>query len=115
MKRKNKLEKRELKRLKRAKMAEQSIYPVENPYDSKEAALEDSYLLMPAWEKHYGKLPEDFTPPLFEQDAEGFKMAAWVATYRDMLLDKYGTMEIVEPRVKFIFSFLTNSMLEKSF
>jgi hypothetical protein len=112
MKRKDKLAKRQRKRhLKRVRATRVEMMP-ENPYPNMEAIEEDMNLLSHAWKTHYGgELPDDFIPPLFCQDEEGTKMAAWVKTFRDAMLDKYETMETVEPRFIFLLSLFTADAL----
>lgn len=63
---------------------------------------EDIDLLRQAWEIHYGVLQDDFSPPLFCEDEKGLKMEAWGETFRDLMIKKYETMELVEPRFKFV-------------
>jgi hypothetical protein len=112
VKRKDKLEKRQRKRLKRAKSTP-TISFQENPYPyvSAEAMEEDIDLLQHAWEAHYGELPDDFMPPFFEESEEGLKMAAWAETFRSLLLEKYIVIEVVEPRFKFIFFHIFSTAL----
>lgn len=75
----------------------------ESPYANAKEAEEDLDIMWLAWQKHYGVVPDDFAPPymiLDEQSGE-MKLAEWVGTYRDLMLEKYTSMERVEPRVKF--------------
>jgi hypothetical protein len=101
-KRKKKLAKRQRKlRLKSVRAGPVETMP-KNPYLNAESAEEDIDLLQHAWEMHFGELPDDFIPPLFCQDEEGLKMEAWGETFRDLMLKKYETMELVEPRFRFL-------------
>ncbi len=110
-KRKNKLAKQQRKRqIKRVKIASVGLEP-KNPYPNAEAAEEDMDLLLHAWAIHYGELPDDFSPPLFCEDEEGIKMEAWGETFRDLMIKKYETMELVEPRFKFVVFRVLQSLL----
>ena len=73
----------------------------ESPYANAKEAEEDIDIMWLAWQKHYGVVPEDFVPPVMDEQSEEMKLAEWVGTYRDLMLKKYALMEIVEPRVKF--------------
>jgi hypothetical protein len=74
-----------------------------HPADCKE----DLEMVTAVWQEHYGDLPEDFVPPFFEAAGDdGLKAADWVGTYRDLLLEKYGSLELVEPRLKFILNLM---------
>ena len=77
-------------------------------YGNAAAVIEDVDLMQSAWEQHYGELSIDFVPPLFEEGAEELKMAPWVGTFRDLMLEKYTDMAIVEPKIKFILSMYTS-------
>jgi len=111
-KRKNKLAKQQRRQqLKRARAAPVGKLEPKNPYPTAQAVEEDIELLRQAWAIHYGKLPVDFRPPLFCEDEEGLKMEAWAETFRDLLLKKYGTMELVEPCFRFMVYHLIQSLL----
>ncbi len=76
----------------------------ESPYANAKEAEEDIDMMWLAWQQHYGAdLPDDFAPPymILDKPSGEMKLADWVATYRDLMLEKYTLMEIVEPRVKF--------------
>jgi len=116
VKRKEKQEKRKKKRI---KLGVQSTKPradvtkkPHNPYSNYEAVTEDVDLMQIALEKHYGKMSDDFVPPIFKQDGEGLKMCEWVGTLRDLMLEKYTDMAIVEPKLKFLITMLATSATE---
>lgn len=74
----------------------------ESPYTSDLELAEDCILKIGALQKHYGNSWE-FSPPVFQDMTdEEIKQAPWVETYRDLLLKKYGSLEIVEPRLRYI-------------
>lgn len=75
--------------------------PERPPYSDKASMVEDIELMSIAWKKHYGNISDDFIPPIFEEDSGGLKAAGWVEVYRDMMLEKYKSLEIVEPKIKF--------------
>ena len=113
VKRKEKQEKRKKKRLKRANNAPTQLRAVGtgrpgDPYGNADAVLEDVDLMQSAWEQHYGELSADFVPPLFEEGAVELKMAPWVGTFRDLMLEKYTDMTTAEPKIKFILSMYTS-------
>lgn len=111
-KRKNKLAKKQKQqRLKRARGAPVGQLEPKNPYPCAQAAEADIELVRQAWAIHYGKLSVDFRPSLFCEDEEGLKVEAWAETFRDLLLKKYGTMELVEPRFRFVIFHLAQSLL----
>ena len=83
-----------------------------NPYASDEEEQADIDLMRVAWVQHYGELPEGFVAPLFEkqnEDEEQIKaseMLPWVATYKDLLLEKYRDKALVERIARFsLFTF----------
>jgi len=77
-------------------------------YGNAAAVIEDVDLMQSAWEQHYGELSIDFVPPLFEEGAAELKMAPWVGTFRDLMLEKYTDMAIAEPKIKCILSMYTS-------
>ena len=112
----NRLKKKRLKLAKKPVAVPRAEAPVkiENPYASMEEIEADADLMWMAWIEHYGELSEDFVPPLFEQDADGLRPAPWIGTYRDIMLEKYQSMEIVEPRVKFNLMFVVRTIAAES-
>lgn len=77
-----------------------SLGSPENPYTSDLDLAEDCILKIGALQKHYGNSWE-FSPPVFQDMTdEEIKQAPWVETYRDLLLKKYGSLEIVEQRLR---------------
>ena len=109
-KRKEKLEKRAIRKHKRLKST--NALPgidftkfLENPYTSDEDEQADIDLMKIAWKAHYGELPEGFVAPLFEkqdeEQNEESKMLPWVATYKDLLFEKYADKAIVEHKSRF--------------
>jgi hypothetical protein len=74
----------------------------ESPYANAKEAEEDIDIMWLAWQQHYGAdLPDDFVPPFMDEQNGEMKLAEWVGTYRDLMLEKYTLMGKVEPRVKF--------------
>ena len=84
------------------KGGEPTLLPQSSPYASLKDNMADIELMTPAWEEHYGLISDDFSPPLFVEDGEGLIAAPWVETYRNLLLEKYKSMDLVEPRIEFI-------------
>jgi hypothetical protein len=71
--------------------------------------------MIPAWEKHYSNIGDNFVPEIYIQTADGTLMLApWVGTYRDLMLEKYGSFDLVEPRVKFNLFMLIKAALDKN-
>jgi hypothetical protein len=111
-KRKNKLAKQQKRQqLKRGRTAPVGQLEPKNPYLCAQAVEDDIELVRQAWTIHYGELTVNFRPPFICEDEEGLKMAAWAGTFRDLLLKKYGTMELVEPRFRFVVFHLAQSLL----
>lgn len=74
----------------------------------------DMDLLQMALETHYGHLQDDFHPPIYETTDDGMKPADWVATYRDLMMEKYQSMEVVEPKIKLNLFILSTIKLENT-
>ena len=90
----------------------QSAPTIENPYSSPEEGKADLYLMNDAWKEHFENVDENFSPPLLEQDGTGMKAAPWIGTYRDILFEKYKSMDLVEPRLKFNLMVLGDTLID---
>lgn len=84
-------------------------------YENQADLQEDIGMVADAWQEHYGELSEDFVPPFFEETADGLKAADWMATYRDMMLEKYGDWEFVAPRATHILQIMIVQAAEEGF
>lgn len=103
-KRKDKLAKRARRKQKRAPTASHTSMgeTLKSLYKDPADCEEDLEMVAAVWQEHFGELSEDFVPPFFEDFGDGLKAADWVRTYCDVLLEKYGSLELVEPRLKFL-------------
>lgn len=110
-KRRKKVEKLKSKRAKTKNrtLAAKNTSFIKNPYESQEAVLEDMEIMHSAMVKFYGDISEDFHPPLYEKDEHGLKLAGWIGVYRDLMLEKYKSLDLVEPRVKFNLMLMADS------
>lgn len=116
-KRKEKLAKRARRKQKRAPTASQPSIgqTIKSLYRHPADCQEDLEMVTAVWQQHYGDLPEDFVPPFFEAAGDdGLKAADWVGTYRDVLLEKYGSLELVEPRLKLLLSLMAQAATQKA-
>jgi hypothetical protein len=87
---------------------------IPNPYDSAEEAKADIELVHEAWKLHYGdQIPDDFVPPLFLRDDQGFVGAEWMAVFRDLLVEKYGSLDAAEPRMRFVLGVVAETMVDE--
>ncbi|POZ50697.1 hypothetical protein [Methylovulum psychrotolerans] len=89
--------------------------PDDLPYSNADDYIEDMDILQTAWEAHYGELSEDFMPPFYYQNDDGtLQLVEWTQTFRDLLLEKYGSskLALVERRFKLIFQLLFTQAAE---
>ena len=117
-KRQQKSAKRALRKQKLARainlwMPEQIERRLAGLYENYADLQEDIGMVADAWQEHYGELSEDFVPPFFEETADGLKAADWMATYRDMMLEKYGDWAFVAPRATHILQVLVVQAMEQ--
>jgi len=88
----------------------------ENPYSSDEEVETDRQILKQAWMIHFhlAEVPEDFLPAMFVEDDEGMAGAPWMAVFRDLLIDKYGSLDEAEPRFRYIVGLLIPEMADRA-
>lgn len=114
-KRRAKLEKRKSKKNKKPRNVLKKAIPgniLENPYSNINDLEADILLMNEAWERHYGEIPEDFIPPMFENTEQDLRAAGWIETFSNLMLEKYKSSTLVEPKVKFILMNLNETIVD---
>jgi|GEM_PF-4067733 len=73
--------------------------PYQNPADLES----DLKLADEAVTEYFGEVPEDFIPPFLieDPDNDAISLHPWGAVFRDKMVDKYGSLEVAEPYLKY--------------
>jgi hypothetical protein len=105
-KRREKLRHREEAAYRRELRAEHGLT---NPYShepNQDAKIEEDFAVMrEAWKEHFGdEVGEEFYAPLDPEEPH-----SWVFTYKDLMIEKYGSIGQAAPRVKFMLTLLLNT------
>ena len=90
-----------------------------NPYGTSGESLEEMHqdliLVHEAWKRHYkvDELPDDFVPPFLHEDNEGLKFDGWIGVFRDLMIEKYGSLDAADARIRYVVALMMTTGMER--